>query len=1022
MTQEQQDELADLLRMAEDIDDPESDPEVLMVRTDVRGNQVAVRAEPDGRRSGDHSRPSPVNGKRIPVVGNSVQNDDDDSDVVPAGQPVELPVFQVRPGGDRPPQIPAPSHTASAPPRGNEAGDGAQQRGSDVEPVAADLPKAAESSTAPGLDAVTAVVDTDFLAAWRSARTALMKLQAPNPEQPDRRTAKIVERLSQLSIRDAEEVIRLLDQLGTAATPPVIDTIRVWAGRRNRSLLAATARAAARIDSPQTGLILLDLATRDAGEIHRPAISGLLRWHGRAILPELLLMAASRRAWPALLQQAATELPDSEQASLLHRLKRLWKHPDTRVTALSIGLASRLPEGATVEDLQRMVKHSSGIVRAAVIEAMVQAGEKKCVRFINAAMTDPDPAVRIQASLALQTFCSPRSMHLLITGARDQNVTVRRNCAKALSSCLDCSQCPDDLVDLVRQESDPIVVESLLEALGRFDDPAVLKTLEDFQSHPSAEIRTSAIRSLRRISSPAAAPIFLRQLQDSSEDVRRVAVDGLGRVGAPETAAAVIRVLKTDSSAECRAAAARALGRIRSSGCLAALEDALTDSQQVQCQAVLAIGALRDRAAIPVLAALLKTSTPEIQYHTCAAIAELKAKECAPLIQALLLESDPMLQRGAKAALEKLGVDSSGPGLASRLSRSAEQFVQTVQRRVGIPSGMPLVVAAVLIAGLATATFLFNPFSGPSAANIPIASLRDVAVDQTGEHIGVVRKFGVVEIWQTKDMKLLKRIQHPDQGLGRAIYCNNKLVLLTGNSARVWDPAADPDGLHIEPLAGVELTFSAICVPRVAPEQYLIDPTGQVSVLNRNTLKVSRTFRIPYAQAKVTATSICADGSVIAIAERDGMIRRVATESGQVVEELSIRQLGKFDADEYVVALAISDDAAQLAIALRSGPVIVLNTKDRQIKGRFDTEGKTAATNLYYNIRGQLTVFTNSGTAEIYSPELKRQKSLRTGIRNPLRHEFSEDNLVHVYFAGEERDFWVLNIGKGSDAVSVSAD
>lgn len=862
----------------------------------------------------------------------------------------------------------------------------------------------------------------DFLAAWQAARAKLIAQQQPNLTQPDRRTARLVERLSQLTVQDAAKVVELIDQLGETGSVAAVDAIRVWAGRRQRTIQAACARALAQIDSPRSGLLLLDLATRDATDTHRPAIAGLLRWHARALLPSLLTMAAARKAWPAVMQNAAAELSESEQTVLQQRLQRLWRSSDPDVAALAIFLASRLPGGVSVDDLQRFTRHPSARVRAAVIEAMVFRGEKKAIRFVNSAMTDPEPEVRAQAGLGLQSLCSPRSVELLLAGAQDENLTVRRNCARALASCGKCSGSVESIAALINNEHDPVVLEALLEVLGGFDDPEVLQLLEGFLDHPSDELRRSAIRSLRRISSPAVAPIFLRQLDDRSDDVRRIALDGLGRIGSKDAVDAVIRVLQSDSSVDCRAAAAKALGRIRSRKSLPALESALTDSQQVQCQVVLAMGALRDRSAAPVLAALLKTASPEVRYHCCSALAELKAQECGPLIRPLLMDSDPMLQRGARQALEKLGLDTRGPG---PLQRVVESFRRTLRSlpvpgspdtgRLAAVAGGVLLLVALVVGGI-----WFNPFSGSGAITAPVVTIRDVAINSVGEKIGIVRKFGVVELWNAQTGELKQRIQSPELGLDRGLFCGEKLLLLSNNSFRVWDTSADPDGENISVLSDVQLNVSSVCLPRRSNQVFLVDPRGEVSVLEQGTMTISRKFQLPYSQTAITAVS--ADGSIIAVAERDGTIRRVSTEDGTVVEEFSLRGITDVEPEDYATGMAVSDDATLLAVALKSGPILVLDTVRKQLKGRLQEDARFSAKDLFYDVRNHLTVFSGLGSVETFDENLKPIRKASAGVRNPLRHEVSGDNLMHVYFEDESADFWVLNLAEDESARNITPE
>lgn len=87
--------------------------------------------------------------------------------------------------------------------------------------------------------------------------------------------------------------------------------------------------------------------------------------------------------------------------------------------------------------------------------------------------------------------------------------------------------CADELIELLRREKDPLVLEALGVGLGHRPDPRAVPWLADLARHVSAEVRCGVAFGLAAHANPAACEAMIRLTEDSDRDVRNWATFGL---------------------------------------------------------------------------------------------------------------------------------------------------------------------------------------------------------------------------------------------------------------------------------------------------------------------------------------------------------------------------------------------------------------------------------------------------------------------------------------------------------------
>lgn len=147
--------------------------------------------------------------------------------------------------------------------------------------------------------------------------------------------------------------------------------------------------------------------------------------------------------------------------------------------------------------------------------------------------------------------------------------------------------------------SDPVMRERALQALGEFLDPHALPTLEQAATKDEQpSVRVAAVRALGRLNASAGNATLSAALSDSDATVRKAALSQVLKVSFFRDAAALIARLD-DSDADVRRGAAQLAGELKIQDALDPLLGLLiTDaSAQVRQAAAIALGKLGGASA-----------------------------------------------------------------------------------------------------------------------------------------------------------------------------------------------------------------------------------------------------------------------------------------------------------------------------------------------------------------------------------------------------------------------------------------
>ncbi len=164
-------------------------------------------------------------------------------------------------------------------------------------------------------------------------------------------------------------------------------------------------------------------------------------------------------------------------------------------------------------------------------------------------------------------------------------------------------------------------------------------------------VRETAIYILGLLESPVATPMLIQALNDQVPSVRLQAVKALGRVGNPEAVPALLNTLR-GADEQLGSQIFSALVRLGRAAVPALLEASNSNSTWMRWQAIRALGAIRDRRALPVLVSALTDADHSVAWMGAKGLTQFGRLSLEPVLQLLVkAEMTPWLVETASYVL-----------------------------------------------------------------------------------------------------------------------------------------------------------------------------------------------------------------------------------------------------------------------------------------------------------------------------------------------------------------------------------
>ncbi|MFN9373879.1 MAG: HEAT repeat domain-containing protein [Planctomycetaceae bacterium] len=354
-----------------------------------------------------------------------------------------------------------------------------------------------------------------------------------------------------------------------------------------------------------------------------------------------LVRASLDDSWVIVREAAAKALGSLHDREAVPDLLRVLSTDDSPAVRESAAWAlCQLKDPASIPTLLQFMKVCPKL-SLSIADGIFRMGREGVPALVSS-LEAGDPGVQVIAMDLLGRLQDPRSVRPLLKRLSHPEERVRAASAQSLGNLQDRAvELP--LKQALDRETAPAVIAALLRALCLLVSDGESIRFHRFLGHPSATCREAACELLARLRDSRSHGMLIQRLADSDAGVRREAALALEQLAPPEALSALLPLL-ADPSEEVRAAGCRALGALQDSCAMAPLCLALSDNDPaVRIAAANALGRLGDsRGLEPLCEAALSEQHPDTQIACVRALGQLADPQCLPGLKRLLRQPTPV--------------------------------------------------------------------------------------------------------------------------------------------------------------------------------------------------------------------------------------------------------------------------------------------------------------------------------------------------------------------------------------------
>lgn len=845
----------------------------------------------------------------------------------------------------------------------------------------------------------------------QQAKTNLQTLQAPLVGKAPRSLQKSIDKLDTIDSAKFDQVVAQLNTIAKSKSLFAVQTLRDYAASRQTRFRQAAVEGLAEITAPRSAITLLDLLQDDTAAVSAAAVSGIARMGFVQTVPVLVALGRVDGRSRALMRDQLSNLQADVREQLITPLKNVVKTKgDPVAAAFAVSLLSQLKGHELLKMYVALTRHPAAPVRVAAIEALVHSTAKQGVRFLNASITDPAASVRAAAAAGMAKLSSPRSESLLIAALADEQASVRRIAAQTLVEFESKAVAAAAASKALNLESNPDVVEFLLEIVGRGGTDEALTTLQQYMESDDRNLQHRAMATLRRLKNPRSANLVAPFLKNEHHETRRLAVETVGQLQNKSVLPELRETLRTDSEKRIRAAAARALGELKDDEAACLLEESLHDRRTVRCQAVIALGLIGSKESVAALVAQLRDPAAEVRYHACCALGQIgELPEPEPL-QNLLADSEAMVRRGAETALNKMGHKVAQAKLARRL-RKITAFMMPSVVAGALPGGTAMIVTAVLLVTVSIGYQAVDTVGAINETAFPVSDVHAIAMNHDGSQISVARKFNVLEVWDVLSGQLTAQFQ-ADAGAAGIVYCKNgnALILAGPKSFELDVTRVAAEGNQALTTATLNnLTTHRVATTPDSTKTLLCTATGKATLIDMTTQQQLLSFQVQDFGTQ-DAVAISADATLAFVGTAGGHLKVFSLLDGKPVNRLDIGQrIGCPGAG--ITALVMDTAGTTIAVGTSSGSVVVVGVQKMDVVGK-PYAGAGSIIGLAFQADSKrLNVVTSRRKLVTCTDDFASSRTLSTSLsETPQQVTFSANGHVAAFFYSESDKFCVVDL------------
>jgi HEAT repeat protein len=500
-----------------------------------------------------------------------------------------------------------------------------------------------------------------------------------------------------LALRDDDWQLREASAraLGRIGEPERLDPLLRAADDRVWRVRLAAVRAIGELGRKETIAPLASILKHDPDYEVRAAAATALGSLGdpEGIEP---LAAALKDQHPEVRWASSSALRVLDGTGTVGVLSGLLADEDPEVRSLAAGALGHPNAADAVECLLAALKDSNPSVRGAAAEALGLIGDPRAVTPLLGMIHDPDEYVRGRVSYALgdglRQAQNKAVLEPLLAALSDPDPKVRLKALGPLLWIKD-RRATEPVIDILLHDTDPQVRVSAISVLGEIVDPRAVEPLISTLERLEFDGAWYATWALGRIGGPRAEAFLLGLLHSSDMGLRRAAAKALGEIGS-RAAVPDILPLTRDSDQRNRRAAARALAQIADPRATPVLVRLLKDdSVGVRLAAVTGLGEIGDPQNAEAIAPFLDDPDGQVRHAAAVALAKVGDRRTVKLLLTVLRDPDHCLAASRVGAAEAIG-RLRDPAAVPALIEALRQDVAEADRYFGRGEPTPRSITA----------------------------------------------------------------------------------------------------------------------------------------------------------------------------------------------------------------------------------------------------------------------------------------------------------------------------------------
>lgn len=242
-------------------------------------------------------------------------------------------------------------------------------------------------------------------------------------------------------------------------------------------------------------------------------------------------------------------------------------------------------------------------------------------------------------------------------------------------------------------------------------------------------------------------------------------------------------------------------------------------------------------------------------------------------------------------------------------------------------------VAVLLVAagGYGVYNFTGTLGLGGSSYSGPVSYVEAASMSTDGSQVAAIRRFDVIEAWNTDDGTLISRFKFEDKPRLVLPAGADGFLVFTDKGLVKWQPQKDSDGTSMQPVTGLSATIRNANV--------VLLPDGKTAYLfrgkNATVFDLAEQKEVRSFKTETTlpeSTTVSPDQKYLVFGDREGKVHLLAGSDGKKLGELPASKLFPMENGKNaprITNVVFSSDSRYLAVSLQTGVQHIIDMEDK---------------------------------------------------------------------------------------------